>query len=47
MADTKARVKAQYLQQVVAQPTKQSDVKAKVDASSPTGIRQVKNAKQD
>jgi hypothetical protein len=31
-----------YVQKVVAQPTKQSNVKAKVDPKSPSGISEVK-----
>jgi hypothetical protein len=37
------RAKSQtYLKAVVSQPTQQSDIKVKLDKSSPTGIRPVK-----
>ena len=38
----RAAKRAAYVNRVVSQPTQQSDVKAKRDKTSPTGIRQVK-----
>jgi hypothetical protein len=38
----KTRSGKTYTQEVVSQPTVQSNIKAKVDPSSPSGIREVK-----
>jgi len=35
-----------YVQKVVAQPTKQSNVKTKMDPKSPTGVSEVKNGRR-